>query len=81
VPKKKPEKTLEELISRLEEIATTIQAGQIGLEESIELYEEGQQLAKECGARLSGAQKKLEVLSPSLLEAAVGATAEDDSEA
>ncbi len=62
---KKPEKTLEELISRLEEIASLIQSGDIGLEESIAYYEEGQQIAKECYQRLSAIQKKLDIITPS----------------
>ncbi|MFQ3597768.1 MAG: exodeoxyribonuclease VII small subunit [Chloroherpetonaceae bacterium] len=64
---KKPEKTLEELISRLEELAAMIQSGDIGLEESIALYEEGRRLAKECQERLSVIQKKLEIIAPSEL--------------
>lgn len=60
------ERTIEELISRLEEIANQIQDGEVGLEESIRLYEEGQAVAKECEKRLSAAQKKLEVINPNL---------------
>lgn len=66
--KKKSEKTLEALISRLEEIASTIQDGQVGLEDSIKLYEEGKLLAQECNERLSAIQKKLETINPSELK-------------
>jgi len=61
-------KTLEELISRLETIANEIQDGKIGLEKSIELYEEGQAVAKECAKRLNAAQKRLETINPNLIE-------------
>jgi len=61
---KTKKKTIEELITRLEEISEKIGEGSIGLEESIELYEEGQNIAKECAERLSAAQKKLEVINP-----------------
>ncbi|MFN3344878.1 MAG: exodeoxyribonuclease VII small subunit [Chloroherpetonaceae bacterium] len=66
--KKKSETTLEALIARLEEIATTIQSGDVGLEDAIKLYEEGKQLAQECNERLSMIQKKLEVINPSELK-------------
>jgi exodeoxyribonuclease VII small subunit len=64
--KKKDHKTLEDLIARLEDISAKIQDGELGLEESIALYEEGQRIAKECHDRLSAAQKKLEVITPAL---------------
>ncbi len=57
-------KPLEALIARLEEIAQLIQEGRVGLEESIELYEEGQRIAQICTERLTAAQRKLEILSP-----------------
>ncbi len=55
---------LEALIARLEEIAALIQEGRVGLEESIALYEEGQRIAQLCTERLTAAQRKLEILSP-----------------
>ncbi|ACF13527.1 Exonuclease VII small subunit [Chloroherpeton thalassium ATCC 35110] len=65
---KESEKTLEELIARLEAIANQIQDGEAGLEKSIELYEEGQAIAQECTKRLNAAQKKLETINPNLIE-------------
>lgn len=55
---------LEALIARLEEIAQLIQEGRVGLEKSIELYEEGQRIAQICTERLTAAQRKLEILLP-----------------
>ncbi len=66
--KKKSEKNLEALIARLEEIATTIHSGDVGLEDAIKLYEEGKLLAQECNERLSTIQKKLETINPSELK-------------
>lgn len=63
MPHEKP--TLEDLIARLEEIAEKIQDGDIGLEDSIALYEEGRRIAQECNARLNAIQKKLEIIDPS----------------
>ncbi len=56
------------MIARLEEIASIIQSGEVGLEQSIELYEEGKRLAKECHERLSTLQKKLETINPAELK-------------
>jgi exodeoxyribonuclease VII small subunit len=61
-------KTLEELISRLEEISRLIQDGDIGLEDSIELYDEGKRIAKECSERLTAAQQKLQLIDPNLID-------------
>lgn len=77
--KKKNEKTLEELISRLEEISSMIQSGEIGLEDSIELYEEGRRIAKESNERLAAIQKKLEVINPSQLNDSDDASNDDAS--
>jgi exodeoxyribonuclease VII small subunit len=74
-------KTLEELISRLEEISATIQEGDVSLEESIELYAEGQSIAKECSERLSAAQKKLQIINPNLIDAKSDDDNADDDKA
>lgn len=63
MPQEKP--TLEELIARLEDIAEKIQDGDVGLEESIALYEEGRRIAQECNERLNAIQKRLELIEPS----------------
>jgi exodeoxyribonuclease VII small subunit len=78
--KKKSDQTIESLISRLEAISAKIQDGDIGLEESIELYEEGQKIAAECNDRLTAAQKKLEVINPNLLPRQDKVDPQDDDE-
>ncbi|MCS7012954.1 MAG: exodeoxyribonuclease VII small subunit [Chloroherpetonaceae bacterium] len=58
------QETLEALVARLEEIVGLIQSGQLGLEKSVELYEEGQRIAKICEARLNALQQRIEIVSP-----------------
>jgi len=58
--------TIEELISRLEEITRNIENPETGLESSISLYEEGLSIAGQCKKRLQEARKKIEVINPDL---------------
>ncbi|MHC5109178.1 MAG: exodeoxyribonuclease VII small subunit [Planctomycetota bacterium] len=61
--KKKP--TFEEALAQLEGIAEKIEAGQIGLEESITQYEQGMALVKQCRDILSKAELKIQKLQES----------------
>lgn len=56
------ETTFEEQIGRLEEIVRTLDEGDLPLEQSLKLFEEGVVLARRCSARLTEAQGKLESL-------------------
>lgn len=56
--KKKP--TFEEALKQLETLARQIEQGQIGLEESINKYEEGMSLVKQCRDILSKAEHKIQ---------------------
>lgn len=58
---KKPLK-FEEALARLEEIVGAIEQGQIGLEESIERYEEGMGLIAHCRKILGEAELKVQKL-------------------
>ena len=58
--------TIEELISRLEEITRNIENPDTGLEKSIAFYEEGLTIAENCKKRLLEARKKIEVINPEL---------------
>jgi len=58
--KKKP--TFEEALAQLESIADQIEQGKIGLEESIEKYEEGMALVQQCRDILSRAERKIQQL-------------------
>jgi len=58
--KKKP--TFEQALMQLETIAEQIEQGKIGLEESIDKYEEGMKLVKQCRDILSKAEIKIQKL-------------------
>jgi exodeoxyribonuclease VII small subunit len=52
----------EAAIARLEAIVQRLEAGEIGLEESLALFEEGIGLAKNCAVKLDAAEGRLEKL-------------------
>lgn len=58
--------SIEELMTRLEEITRTIENPDTGIESSITLYEEGLTIAGQCKERLQEARKKIEVINPDL---------------
>jgi exodeoxyribonuclease VII small subunit len=58
-----PPKTFEEAISELETILADIEAGEVGLEESLAKYERGAFLVQHCRTVLNGAEKQIELLS------------------
>ena len=53
----------EESLARLEEIASELEGGRIGLEAALVRYEEGVRLLRRCSGLLSGAQRRIELLS------------------
>jgi exodeoxyribonuclease VII small subunit len=63
---KKKENTFEESLNRLQEISNSLESGDIGLEESIKLYEEGINLAKQCYSTLKDAELKVTELKKQL---------------
>ena len=56
------EKKFEASLSRLEEIVTELEGGELPLEQSLKLFEEGIKLARICNARLEEAERKVEIL-------------------
>lgn len=52
----------EKNLSRLEEIVSKMEKGELSLDESLKLFEEGVKLSRECGAQLSEAESKVKVL-------------------
>ncbi|MGB2984789.1 MAG: exodeoxyribonuclease VII small subunit [Phycisphaerae bacterium] len=54
--------TFEEALKELETIAEQIEQGKIGLEESINKYERGMALVKQCREILSKAEHKIQQL-------------------
>jgi exodeoxyribonuclease VII small subunit len=56
------EKKFEAALSRLEEIVNELEAGDLQLEQSLKLFEEGIKLARVCNKRLEEAERKVEIL-------------------
>ena len=54
--------SFEEALKQLEELAEQIEQGKIGLEESIQKYEEGMSLVKQCRDILSQAELRIQQL-------------------
>lgn len=52
--------SFEAALKRLEEIVRRLESGEASLDESIELYSEGDRLKQQCEARLQAAQAKIE---------------------
>lgn len=55
--------TFEASLRRLEEIVNKLEQGEVPLEDSIKLYEEGLALSKKCIEKLTQAELKLKTLS------------------
>jgi len=56
--------TFEQAFAELEETVRKLEAGGLGLEESLALFERGQTLAAYCNAQLDQAELKIKKLSP-----------------
>ena len=52
--------SFEAALKRLEEIVRRLETGEASLDESIELYGEGDRLKQQCEARLHAAQARIE---------------------
>jgi exodeoxyribonuclease VII small subunit len=62
-PKSKREApTFEDAVKRLSEIVQTLEKGDLPLEESLQLFEEGVRLSRTSQEKLDGAQKRVEEL-------------------
>lgn len=55
--------TYEEMLKRLEEIVERLEAGGVSLDESIELFKEGSELAAECKKTLENAKLRVKIIS------------------
>ena len=55
--------SFEDALKRLEAIVRRLESGEASLDESIRLYAEGDQLRKQCEARLQDAQARIEKIS------------------
>lgn len=54
--------TFEQALSRLEIIVKQLESGEIALEDSIKLFEEGVKLSSVCSSLLKDAKQKVEIL-------------------
>jgi exodeoxyribonuclease VII small subunit len=57
-----PEQTFETQLAALERIVRELEGGDLTLEESLRLFEEGVRLSRECQERLNKAERRIEVL-------------------
>ncbi|MFP5264260.1 MAG: exodeoxyribonuclease VII small subunit [Blastocatellia bacterium] len=56
------EMTFESSLRELERIVGELEAGDLPLERSLELFEQGVRLSRECQKRLDEAERKVEIL-------------------
>lgn len=54
--------TFESSLKELERIVEELEAGDLPLERSLELFEQGVKLSRECQKRLDEAERKVEIL-------------------
>lgn len=58
-----PPKSFEEALGELEQILSDIEAGEVGLEESLVKYERGNFLIQHCRSVLNRAEQQIDLLS------------------
>lgn len=54
--------SFEEALKELERIVSRLEGGDAPLQEAIDLYERGDQLRRQCAARLDAAQARIEAI-------------------
>jgi exodeoxyribonuclease VII small subunit len=55
-------RTFEASLEALEQIVRQLESGDLPLEKSLELFEQGVRLSRECQERLSQAERRIEIL-------------------
>jgi len=60
--KKQEDVTFEQALQRLEGIVRAMEAGDLPLEQAIQEFQEGMQLARICREKLDAAEQKIEML-------------------
>ncbi len=66
---KEKELNFEELMQKLEAITNKLEKESLSLDESVELFEEGMKISKECNEKLESAEKRITILlDPDKLE-------------
>ncbi|MCH4894215.1 exodeoxyribonuclease VII small subunit [Sphingomonas sp. SFZ2018-12] len=66
------ELSFEDALKELERIVTRLESGDAQLQEAIDLYERGDQLRRQCAARLDAAQARIESVRTDAEGRAVG---------
>ena len=56
------EKKFEDALARLEEIVKELESGDLPLDHSLKLFEEGIKLSRVCNKRLEEAERRVEIL-------------------
>lgn len=57
------QKSFEENMTRLEEIVRSMERGDVALEESLKLFQEGTELVRLCGKMLDDAEMQVKIVS------------------
>ena len=60
---KKTEAKFEDALTRLETIVTQLEEGEVSLDNSLKMFEEGIELSRLCAKKLEEAEKKIEILT------------------
>lgn len=58
----KSEKNFEELINELEDITNKLEKDNLTLDDSVQLFEKGMKISKECNEKLESAEKRITML-------------------
>jgi exodeoxyribonuclease VII small subunit len=61
-PEQAAEASYDALVARLEKVVEALEAGDLPLEQSVERFAEGVKLARDAGARLDEAERRVEQL-------------------
>ena len=61
----KEKMSFEQMMDRIKEITELLQSREVGLEESINLYQEGMNLVRQCYSILERAEEKIKKISES----------------
>jgi exodeoxyribonuclease VII small subunit len=59
---KKTYRDFESAMERLQEVTARLESGEVKLEEAIELYTEGLEIARQCDLKLTEAEKKIKII-------------------
>ena len=56
------ELSFEDLMKKLEDITNKLEKESLSLDESVELFEQGMKISKECNSKLENAEKRITIL-------------------